>query len=506
VFIMTSTDSRSFCFPALLLVALLTVTLLAGCGGGDNSSNNQSQNLTGLVTVTISDPPTCTPPNGPYTAVWVTITRVRAHTSDNANGNGAGWVDLVDLTDDPDGPMQVNLLGTDGIQCILAELGSTTALPAGNYQQIRLHLLSNNPAGGEATPATNNCDGTGGFNCVDGVGGVQLLNLSSQANNGIKIPPGQIAGGALRLEAGQTADINIHFNACNSIVVQGNGGLRLKPTLHAGEVSATDTISGRAVVTGTTDPPPNATIIVLAEQPDPPQDSDPAIDRVIMQTMADPANGTFSLCPLPPGNGNYDIVVAAQDGTGVTYNATVTFGVPAGTAMGEIPLVPETGISGGPAKITGLVTTQAMGGTATEADIVVSALQEGTPDSGPSVLVTIPLFGASTDMFNTVDNGNFNNEACPADAKCSTYELFMPASNPHVGTFNSGGTMYTMAPGDILYQVNARAFIPDGSSDPNCTDSSLLADEDNMMAPLAVTAGMSTTAETLVFTGCDVAP
>ena len=37
--------------------------------------------------------------------------------------------------------------------------------------------------------------------------------------------------------AGQTKDLNIDFNACASIVQQGNGQFRLKPVLHAGEVS-----------------------------------------------------------------------------------------------------------------------------------------------------------------------------------------------------------------------------------------------------------------------------
>src|SRR5205085_7224627 len=111
------------------------------------------------------------------------------------------------------------------------------------------HPLSNSPAAGVATPSPNHCLGTGGFNCVDSVTqGLELLLLSSQANTGLKIPPGQINGGGIMLVAGQAADINIDFDACRSIIQQGNGSWRLKPTLHAGEVDLNNSaLSGRIV-------------------------------------------------------------------------------------------------------------------------------------------------------------------------------------------------------------------------------------------------------------------
>jgi hypothetical protein len=130
--------------------------------------------------------------------------------------------------------------------------------------------LNNTPAAGDATPAPNNCAGTGGFNCVELMNGTrQVVLLSSEAQTGIKIPPGQIARGALRLRSNQAADLNIDFNACASLVQQGNGAFRLKPTLHAGEVAlTTQAISGLVVDTTTSQPIPNATVIVLAEQSD----------------------------------------------------------------------------------------------------------------------------------------------------------------------------------------------------------------------------------------------
>jgi hypothetical protein len=418
----------------------------------------------------------------------VTVTRVRAHISSTANPDDSGWVDLVDLRSNP---KQIDLLSIGDTSCTLATLGSTTGLPPGNYQQIRLYLLSNNPAAGEATPQPNNC-GANGYNCARlEDGSVKTLLLSSEDKTGIKIPPGQIAGGAIKIDAGQTADLNIDFSACQSILRQGNGQFRLKPTLHIGEVSlTTDSITGKVVDSLTGNPIPNATIFVLAEQPD-----SEGIDRVIRQRTANATDGTFSLCPLPPGE--YDIVVAAVSEAGVTYNATITFKVPTGTALGNILLVPETGTPTTPGEIQGEVSTASATG-ATGSDIALSAFQEATPSGGTATLVTIPLLPGSTE--------NVATEAlptCASGTKCASYSLYVPASNPMVGTFTTSGTVYASpVVGDVLYRVNARAFVPGSGGTANCSPSSLTTNLDNTSNPLKVTAGASVTAQTLAFTGC----
>ncbi|MGD0921262.1 MAG: DUF4382 domain-containing protein [Terriglobia bacterium] len=475
-------------FPPLpfLVGAVLTVALLASCGGG---TQTMWQSTTGGVRLTLSDPPTCKAPIGDFTNVWVTVTRVRAHISSTASPDDAGWVDLVDLRSSP---KQIDLLSIGDTTCTLATLGSTSGLPPGNYQQIRLYLLSNNPAASEATPSPNNC-GANGYNCAQLDGGItQTLLLSSEDKTGIKIPPGQIAGGAIQIEAGKTADLNIDFSACQSILRQGNGQFRLKPTLHAGEVSlTTDSISGKVVDGVTGIPIPNATIFVLAEQPD----SD-GIDRIVRQRTANATDGTFTMCPLPAGN--YDIVVAAVSGAGVTYNATITFHVPTGTALGNILLTPETGTSTAPAEIDGEVSTAATVGTATGSDIGLSAFQEATPSGGSATLVTIPLLPGSTE--NVATDALLT---CASGTKCASYSLYVPASNPVVGTFTTSGTIYAgPVVGDVLYHVNARAFVPGSGGTANCSPSSLTTDKDNQANPLKATAGTSVTAQALAFTGC----
>jgi hypothetical protein len=469
--------SRFLFFAVSVLGVLIG---LAGCQGGDGGGDSTSSSTTRQVTVTLTDPPTCAAPAGPYTNVWVTITKVRAHTSDLAASEDGGWIDLIDRTDDP---IQVDLLSLADSGCLFATLGSTTGLPAGNYQQIRVHLLRNQPQEGEATPEPNACGDGHGFNCVvlDN-GTIQTLELSSQATTGMKIPKGQIVGAGIALAAAQDTEITIDFNACSSIVQQGHGRFRLKPKLRAGLASlATAMISGR-IVAEAGHPIANATITVLAEQ----QDAE-GTDRVIQQTLANANNGTFSLCALP--DGTYDLVSTAVDDLGMTYGTTVTLDVPTGTDMGEVPLA---GGDTSPGEIRGQVTATTTGATGADADIALSALQDVMVGGGTSRPVTIPLFDDSTPNVATEDD-----PGCPAGTQCAFYSLFVPASNPMVGTFDPAGTPYTdPATGSVLYTVEAQAFTSGGGA-AHCDPSTLTTSD------VSVSGDTMTTAETFTFTGCE---
>jgi hypothetical protein len=433
--------------PLALFAVLLMLSLLMTCGGGSGGGGTPLP--TGSVTTTISDPPTCQVPNGSFQNVWVTITLVRAHTSSTAGPNDSGWVNLVDLRSNP---TQIDLLSLPSPACLLTQLGSANGISAGHYQQIRLHLLSNNPSPAEALPAPNICNGSG-FNCVVVVaadGTIQTLPLliSSEAQSGIKIPPGQIAGGNFTVTSDQSSLLNIDFDACSSVVQQGNGQFRLKPVLHAGEISlSSNSISGKVVDSLSNTPITNA--IVFVEQSDP---INPNIERIIAQTTTG-SLGEFIICPLPPGT--YDVVAAAKT-TSFTYNPTITLQVPSGTAMGNIPLVPEGAIE--PATVNGQVTTTNPVGLPTTADINLSALQPVG-----SFLVTIPPLGNSTPSVTSSDGGSVS------------YRLVLPASNPQVGIFSvSPPTGYTPpVSGPAIYQLNARSFTPMSSgSNPGSPDCS----------------------------------
>jgi hypothetical protein len=479
---------RHLSLQLLVVVFALAVMvgLLVSCGGGTTSSTSPTPSMTGNITTTISDPPSCA---RAFDHVYVTVTKVTANISSSAEESASGWVTLADLTESP---KQIDLLNLPGSgACVLSQtLGSTTGLQPGDYQQIRLYLLANNASSG---PDPNEC-GAGAFNCVVPTGGAaQPLLLSSEAQTGLKIPPGQIAGGAISLEAGQSADINIDFDACASILRQGNGQYRLKPTLHAGVVSVSNnSLSGKVVDSSNSNAPIEGATVLL-EQPDM---NDATIDRVMRSTVT-AADGSFNFCPLDSA-GPFDVVVAAYTaplgGDANTYNATVAFGVPVGTNLDPLPLVPEGTPPTMPATITGQVTSTGTGG-AIAADVTLSALQQATPVGGATMSVTIPIFGAlmQPPTFTTTDTPDPSTPACPVDTLCYNYSLMVPASNPQVGTFSDGSITYAAPAADpVNYSINAVA--------PGCTAS---APDPATVSPVTVTAGSTADAGTvLAFSGC----
>src|SRR5438034_7073686 len=189
--------------------------------------------------------------------------------------------------------------------------------------------------------------------------------LSSEAQTGLKIPPGQIMGGAIQVAAGQSVDLNIDFNACFSIVQEGNGIFRLKPALTAGVVSANHSGIGGRVVDSVSKTPIAGNVLVAIEKTD-----STGVDRVLMQTTAD-SQGNFRFCPMPMGT--FDIVVVALTASNAPYNATTVVNVPNGSDLGAIPLVAETGATG-PANLQGFLTAKTATGGAT-VDVSLAALQ-----------------------------------------------------------------------------------------------------------------------------------
>jgi len=469
----------------LVVMAVLALTasviILAGCGG--SSPEPTSGPTMGTVSTHFSDPPTCsTSSGGAYRHIYVTVKQVLIHQSATATSSEAGWVDLVPGL--PSAPKQIDLLGAESAQCFLANLGAQQIL-AGSYQQIRIILLANN----QASQVSGNQCGANAANCVVlADNSVHTLQLSSEAQTGIKIPSGQIAGGRFTVPAGGVVDLNIDFDGCASIVVTGNGQFRLKPVLHAGQVSLNATsISGKVVDSVTLLPIAGGAAIVALEQKDA-----SGVDRVIMQTKAD-ASGNFTFCPVPVGT--YDVVAAAVDGTGLAYAATVTTGVAQGTAMGNVPLVAQTGANTTQGSITGQVTTAGASGGVVS-DITLSALQ---PITG-GTLVTIPLVQQGS---ATVNTATAPDASCPAGTDCVSYTLAVPAANPSVGAFSSGGATYTQdIVNPVKYTVDALAFVPLSGGTPNCTPSEVQVNTLSGGGDLVVTAGGTATAATAAFTGC----
>jgi hypothetical protein len=456
---------------ASVVLALAVTFILAGCNGTSSSSSSNA-----MVSTSLSDPATCGAPNGPFSHIYVTVTDVQINQSSSASDSDPGWVDLTPNLGSA--PVQVDLLGAAN-QCFLATLGSTGIQP-GAYQQLRVILADNS-----ATVTGNKCDTSA--NCVmltaDSSNTPQPLQLSSESKTGIKIPSGQLAGGQFVVASGDNKDLNVDFNACASIVVQGNGQYRLKPVLHAGEValqSTSTSISGTVLDGVSQQPIVGGNIVVALEQ------NQNGVDRVVMETVTG-SNGTFSFCPVPAGS--YDVVVSAYS-AGQVYAATVITGVQPGNSLNNVPLTPV----GIPASITGQITTA--GNAPTSADLEVSALQS----ISATLMITTPLAqqSAATATLSTAAG------SCPSGTDCASYTFSVPASNPSVGTFVAGGNQKPSPPAGapVNYTIDANAFVPGSAGQSDCSPSNLQTNKNSVNGTLTVTVGSAATAATLGFTGC----
>ena len=465
---------------------------MVSCTGKTTGTINNGM---GTVNVSISDPPSCSGKTGTIAHVFVTVRSVQAHTSSSPTPDEAGWQELAPQL--ADHPMQIDLFSTAQTTCVLAQLGSAQ-LPAGDYQQIRLILVSNTPSASAALPATNACAGNG-FNCaVLNDGTMHELLLSSQDETGLKIPPGRVVGGPIHVAAGQSVDLNIDFNACASILPT----FRLRPTLTAGEVSTNNSgISGQ-IVDATTKQPIAGPVLVAIEKTD-----GSGVDRIMMEASAD-ANGNFRFCPLPTGT--FDIVAVALGPNNLPYNATAVLNVPNGQSLGMIPLTAETGASG-PAILQGFAT--ATTGTApAQVDVAFAALQGVSLGGGVTRQLSIPLettqaTASAASQPSTSPLSLTSTTTCPvgspANANCAQYTLVVPASNPVVGTFAASGFSFAgPATGDVLFSVDAIATRPGSGGASICTQPEQMTAKDGNGQPLKVTAGMTTNVAELDFAGC----
>ena len=470
-------SKRGLWFTAALLSAMGAgaAAVIAGCAsGGPSSVNSLGGSNLATTTVRLSDPATCQAPSGPFSHVYVTITDVKASTNSAAGDNDT----FVDLTPGlASAPKQIDLLGQADNQCFLASLGSTTQLQPGSYQQIRMMLADNS-----ATVAGNHCGGSA--NCVvlnDGT--VKPLQLSSESKTGIKIPSGQIANGGFTVAAGQTKDLDVDFNTCISIVQEGNGQYRLKPVLHAGEVSTTSTSINGVVVDSATGKAIGGQVLVALEQRD-----STGVDRVFMNTLTD-ASGGFTFCPLPAGT--YDVVVVGVSTGGTAYAPSVITGVSTGSALGTIQLHPQTVAVTG-TTLKGAISSATTTGTGTVIDAQVSALE--TVSGG--LVVTVPLLPTSAQPSAALAVETASGSTCTPGTDCASYSMLLPASGAYAGTFAASGTTLTQGSATASYVVDAIAYVPSAGGALDCSNSELKSSAVTAVPAAPVVVG------TLSFTGC----
>jgi len=485
----------------LVFGCLFAVSLtIVACSSG---SSAPAASTTGKVAVSISDPATCqVSGGGPFQSVYVTITDVQANMSSSAGNNDSGWVDLTpNLSKDP---KQIDLLNmpSGSNNCFLATLGDALELQAGKYQQIRIMLASNSAASvtGNQCGSANNCvvvdDSTKGPTTYP-------LKLSSEAQTGIKIPSGQIAGGGINVAAGKTEDLDIDFQTCASIVKEGNGQYRLKPVLHAGVVSTASSSINGTVLDTTSGNAPAGKVEVALEQPD-----SNGVDRVYMTTLADPTTGNFVFCPLP--DGTYDVVVVAQDNSNNFYQPAIVTGVSVGSTTGNIML--NMPASGGNAAVTALVTSSDTSSPAKgiPVDVTLDMLEKigGTTYTIPlPPYPNMPQLGGGGLTVTTAPSTS--TLTCPTNTDCAEPEMDGPAGAAYLYAYGASGPTLTTTGSALFatYTVDAQAY----EAGTNTRDCSVASPADLQTDPLVLAAsttypisatGTGSTSKPLAFTSC----
>lgn len=493
--------------PSIRWLRFLAGTMLAGsvalafgmigCGGGGGGGGAGTTG-SAVIKSGISDPAQeCLAPNGPYQAVYVTVTDVKAHLGSSAGPNSSGWQDLT-----PNAPAtQVNLLGSTTTDCLLATLGTTSGLPAGKYQQIRIFMAPNGSSfSGE--PASNACNNPGNlapnvWNCVETGGHWYPLTMPSNANSGLKIPPGQIAKGGLTVQDGKGLDLDVDVNACASVVAAGKSGKYLfKPTLRAGEIGTSPLVAGNlyeaSVLNGTvtipaSSPSPVPGAMVWLEQQSTPVTVGNAtattttpVDNLIETTSSD-SNGHFEFCPVPVSSVTYDIVANtnAMPSTNNLSDTTITTGVNVTNSGGPNNLViPLVAAAGNATSISGNFTT--VNTTAVTGDNVqYSPTQPFTGNSG-TVQALEPAAMATPSADTQPPTAQTASISTCTTAPCNNtvaYQLGVANSNPIVGAASSTGSGYAAPTGNATYSVWGSAnSIPSSTtpSTPVCSPSSLI--------------------------------
>ena len=439
-----------------ITLPLVLIMFLLACGGTGPARFFQGGSG---ITLTVSDPATCgAASGGPYSHIYVSISDVQASPNPNALPGDTSFVDLTPGL--KKAPHLVDLLGTPN-QCFLATIGTNLSLPAGTYQQFRVFLAADGTSVVPGSPC-------GSFaNCLtlasDGLNTPRDLQIGAEATTGIQIPASRIGGGGFTVDPTRQQTLNLNFDACASVVALSGNAFRFKPVLLAGDATTTNSISGQLIDSASRQPISNSRVIVALEQPD-----SRGVDRVLMESLADSA-GKFNLCPVPQGN--YDVVAGGlRTDTGAPYAATATLVVPAGTALGDVPLLLTAQTNSG-TTISGTATTSTFVNNSaqpTSADITISALQLITVNVTGATNLTIPILGAPAAALNIATQAALT---CPANTDCAGFSVLVSPANPNFGVFNSAGTQYSQNAGLVNYSMEGTAFAPLSAAAPDCNPS-----------------------------------
>lgn len=338
------------------VMASLLAALVAGCGGDGGATS-------GTLGVSLTDAPACG-----FSAVNVTVVKVRVHQSSSASDTDTGW---TDITLNP--ARKIDLLGlTNGV---LDNLGETP-LRAGHYTQLRL-VLDPNTAVGLA-------------NSVVPAGGVETaLVTPSAVQNGIKLV------NEFDVAAGQRVDLVLDFDACKSIVKRGNGTYALKPVIKVvpSVLNGIDGFIDTALL--------GSSVMVTAQQN----------GAVIRSTAPNATTGEFFLARL--ATGNYDVVLTASGRASaviasvpVASSTSVTVLSRSGTPI-TLPVSSTNVVSGtatlNPASLTEVayVAAKQTVGTTTPIVTVQSVTADDSSSPAGAYALTLPIGAPMLGQYST---------------------------------------------------------------------------------------------------------
>jgi hypothetical protein len=390
---------RFFSWARMALLLALT-----SCGGGSAPEGGIGGSGLGTLRLSLTDSPACG-----FDSVNVTVEGLRVNQSAVAKDSDGGWAEIT-----LGAPQKIDLLSlTNGV---LLSLGQAD-VPAGTYTQLELVL---EPDDAE-NPLANSVVPTGGSEVPLYVPGTPRAVLRTD----VDIP----------VAANQLADFVVDFNACQSVVTQGNSGsYLLKPVIQV----VPNVVSGVVGYVGTSQAASGTSLVALDQGGVP-----------VKATVPD-ATGKFLLDPVAPGT--YDLVVTALGHasavvTGVVVADGLVTSVSTQAAAIDLPASPQGTIAG------------AVSSTVAPIEASVWAAQELT--QGDTVTI----------------------DTTPADGLDGIYRLVLPVAAPLVAPFVPGATL---------------AFVPDFGAAAKYTPMASLGDLTKTAPPVVLTAG-STSIQDFVF-------
>jgi hypothetical protein len=174
--------------------------------------------------------------------IFVTLRGIEAHPNMMADENSTGWEELApDLAAHP---MQLDLLAVNGdsrSRGLTASANVPATVPADEYRQLRLRLVSLHPSADDLIPESNAC-GNVGWNCMVFADRSVLPLEFDGAVAEFHITQERGTDSVFRVLPNELIHLSIEFGAASSLFFASNTAVRLAPVFNvvSRTASATD--------------------------------------------------------------------------------------------------------------------------------------------------------------------------------------------------------------------------------------------------------------------------